>query len=141
MITEKKQNIPLSILLLQKCLIIIVFFAAAVFITGCKAPYPFMNKGELYYPPYKHLTPEQMRQREYILNHKDLDARTKNAILSGSIFKGMNTEEVIASWGKPKTKSSARTPRGIISQWVYDSGDYLYFTQGILYDNKKLVNP
>lgn len=134
---KKRQRFPLNILKMKKCSIVIAFFTVILSLSGCKAPYPFMDKGELYYPPYEKLTPQQMIQRQYVLDHKNLDSRTKNAILSGSIFQGMTTDEVIASWGEPDNKSTAKTPQGHIAQWIYNTGDYLYFLNGILYENKK----
>lgn len=124
----------------NKYLKIYTVLIALFLLNGCKAPYPFMDKGELYYPPYKNLTPDQMRQRDYLMENPKTDSRTKNAILSGSIFIGMSQDQVFASWGKPDHKSNTKTPRGFISQWIYESGDYLYFLNDVLYDNKKKLN-
>lgn len=35
-------------------------------------------------------------------------------------------------WGAPASVNRTVTGRGVFEQWVYDSGGYLYFTNGIL---------
>ncbi|MCC7041085.1 MAG: hypothetical protein IT516_12325 [Burkholderiales bacterium] len=46
---------------------------------------------------------------------------------------GMTQDEVLASsWGKPHHVNTTTTSYGVREQWVYDSGNYLYFRNGIL---------
>lgn len=46
---------------------------------------------------------------------------------------GMTKEQVEASaWGKPKDVNRTVSTYGSREQWVYGSGQYLYFTDGIL---------
>ena len=45
----------------------------------------------------------------------------------------MTMKEVLASsWGEPKDKNITITENYRDEQWVYSSGNYLYFTDGIL---------
>jgi len=46
---------------------------------------------------------------------------------------GMTKENVLlSSWGKPKKINKTTTSSGIIEQWIYENGRYLYFEDGIL---------
>lgn len=46
---------------------------------------------------------------------------------------GMTQEDVIASsWGRPEKVNRTTNARGTREQWVYGSGNYLYFEDGIL---------
>lgn len=46
---------------------------------------------------------------------------------------GMTKEQVIASsWGKPRDVNRTQTEYGLTEQWVYGSGNYLYFRNGVL---------
>lgn len=46
---------------------------------------------------------------------------------------GMRTDEVLASsWGKPRSVNRTTGPNGVVEQWVYGGGNYLYFTNGKL---------
>lgn len=46
---------------------------------------------------------------------------------------GMTEEEVLASsWGRPERKNNTTNKYGTRSQWVYGSGNYLYFENGVL---------
>jgi len=86
----------------------------------------------------------QERRTSYVQNHPELDERTKSAILNGRIFIGMNTEQVLASWGKPNKINRSVYEWGVHEQWVYGglSGygryssytepTYLYFEDGLL---------
>lgn len=84
------------------------------------------------------------RRTSYVQNHPELDERTKSAILNGKVFIGMNTEQVLASWGKPNDINRTVFEWGVHEQWVYGglSGygryssytepTYLYFEDGLL---------
>lgn len=46
---------------------------------------------------------------------------------------GMTEQEVLdSSWGKPKRIRSTTTASGTDQQWIYDGGNYLYFSNGKL---------
>ena len=47
---------------------------------------------------------------------------------------GMTADQVLykSSWSKPKSINRTTTSRGSREQWVYGSGNYLYFDNGIL---------
>jgi hypothetical protein len=49
------------------------------------------------------------------------------------VILGMSQEDVLASsWGRPEKVNRTTTSRGTREQWVYGSGNYLYFENGIL---------
>ena len=47
---------------------------------------------------------------------------------------GMTASEVTSktNWGKPRNINRTTTTSGTTEQWVYDGGNYLYFTNGVL---------
>jgi len=47
---------------------------------------------------------------------------------------GMSGEQVIktTSWGRPDRVNRTTTTHGTLEQWVYRSGGYLYFRNGVL---------
>jgi len=46
---------------------------------------------------------------------------------------GMSQRDALdSSWGKPEHINTTTTASGTSSQWVYGSGNYLYFTDGVL---------
>lgn len=48
-------------------------------------------------------------------------------------YVGMSWEEnVQCGWGRPERINKTINARGVSEQWVYGSGNYLYFTDGIL---------
>lgn len=58
---------------------------------------------------------------------KDREAAKKG------VYVGMTREEVLqSSWGRPRKVNTTTTARGISEQWVYSSGNYLYFRDGVL---------
>ena len=54
------------------------------------------------------------------------------AIEEGKVFIGMTAEQARMSWGKPKEINKTITGNVKHEQWVYGSGSYLYFDNGIL---------
>lgn len=52
--------------------------------------------------------------------------RIKKAINDGKVSLGMNSNQVIASWGQPKTINRSVGRWGVHEQWVY-VGAYIYF--------------
>lgn len=54
------------------------------------------------------------------------------AIEEGKVFVGMTAEQARMSWGKPKEINKTITGNVEHEQWVYGSGSYLYFDNGIL---------
>lgn len=54
------------------------------------------------------------------------------AIEEEKVFIGMTAEQARMSWGKPKEINKTITGNVEHEQWVYGSGSYLYFDNGIL---------
>lgn len=55
-----------------------------------------------------------------------------NAIEAEKVFIGMTSEQAKLSWGRPKDINRTNTGSSIHEQWVYTSGSYLYFEDGVL---------
>ena len=55
-----------------------------------------------------------------------------NAIEEEKVFIGMTPDQAKLSWGLPKNINRTHTGSGISEQWVFSSGSYLYFENGIL---------
>lgn len=73
------------------------------------------------------------RRAEYCFqNRVNLDSEKIRLILNGKIRIGMNQEEVIASWGKPRDINRTVSQYLIHEQWVYGNNKYLYFESGVL---------
>jgi len=49
-----------------------------------------------------------------------------------SVFIGMTAKQARMGWGKPKTINKTTSNNTISEQWVYSSGSYLYFENGVL---------
>jgi hypothetical protein len=64
--------------------------------------------------------------------HPKWSERIWKAIEKGSAIIGMTEEQARMSWGEPDNVNRTTTRRGTSEQWVYGSGSYLYFTNGIL---------
>ena len=54
------------------------------------------------------------------------------AIEGKKVFVGMTAEQARMSWGKPEEINKTITGNGKNEQWVYGSGSYLYFDNGVL---------
>jgi hypothetical protein len=54
------------------------------------------------------------------------------AIENGKVLQGMTTEQVLLSLGEPLDVSRSTIGSQTHEQWVYGSGNYLYFDDGIL---------
>ncbi len=50
----------------------------------------------------------------------------------GKVMIGMTYEQAKLSWGKPKEINRTYIDTSVHEQWVYASGDYLYFEDGVL---------
>jgi hypothetical protein len=55
-----------------------------------------------------------------------------DAIRDGETFIGMTEQQVLRSRGKPSDINQTIIPTGSREQWVYGSGSYLYFRNGVL---------
>ena len=77
---------------------------------------------------------EVARRNWFINKNPELDIHIKDAIKEGKVILGMNTEQVIASWGKPIEINRTVTRFINHEQWVYSYYDeqYLYFENGKL---------
>ena len=55
-----------------------------------------------------------------------------SAIEDEKVFIGMTSQQAEMSWGKPDSINKTIVGSGTDEQWVYNSGSYLYFENGIL---------
>ncbi len=80
---------------------------------------------------------EEINQRReaYIATHPKADAQTKQAVLNGKIFIGMEKDAVIASYGKPYKINRTVTAMTVTEQWIYgfESFDGSFISGPILY--------
>lgn len=60
------------------------------------------------------------------------DDRTCTAVAMKKVFVGMTAEQARASWGSPEDVNRTTRSSGVHEQWVYGSGSYLYFDNGVL---------
>lgn len=68
------------------------------------------------------------RQRHALEGQRDLARRRKEGV-----GLGMTADQVEqSSWGRPAKINRTTTVRGVREQWVYPSGGYLYFDDGVL---------
>jgi len=74
----------------------------------------------------------QMREG-YVQCHPNLNAKTREAILAGSIVRGMTRAEVEASWGPTYQKDSYSNFLGQVEIWTY--GDCLYSCHVLTFDS------
>lgn len=79
-------------------------------------------------PEIKPLTPEQKKA----LLIKKYGSYYANLIIKKEIRIGMTKSMVIDSWGNPEDINRTAGVWGVHEQWVYDSGNYLYFENGKL---------
>lgn len=75
---------------------------------------------------------EEKRAKLEKIKSKKWPKRTVKAVLEGKVFVGMNSEQALESWGEPDDINRTITARGTSEQWVFGSGSYLYFDNGIL---------
>ena len=66
----------------------------------------------------------EKRRKNYVDKHPELSQKIKKAILAGDVLIGMNSEQVIASRGRPHEINKTTTKFGINEQWV------MYFSGG-----------
>jgi len=64
--------------------------------------------------------------------NKKFSPEVAKRILAHRVWIGMTSEMAKYSWGYPKDINSTTTAYGTSQQWVYGSGRYLYFENGIL---------
>ncbi len=64
--------------------------------------------------------------------HPDWKRPACDAIVEKKVMVGMSKEQAIVAWGKPKDINTTATAGGTHEQWVYNSGTYIYFDDGIL---------
>lgn len=86
---------------------------------------------------------ERIKQQEAASRKKALEERTKEMIkkygsyngkliAEGKVAIGMNQKMVIDSWGKPSDINRDIYSFGVHEQWVYGSGNYVYFKDGVV---------
>ncbi len=81
------------------------------------------------------LPPDPLERRHaYLRSHPEIDPISREAILSGQIWEGMDRDEVLASLGEPNTVEHAD---GGLERWVYAQEPnlrltFLYFEQELL---------
>ena len=57
---------------------------------------------------------------------------TDRLISNGQVVIGMTRAQAMSAWGTPKDINTTTTRYGTTEQWVYSSGKYLYFDNGVL---------
>lgn len=66
------------------------------------------------------------------MNIKNYGKENAQHILERKVKIGMTEEMCLDSWGEPKSRNKTILNGKISQQWVYNSGTYLYFDNGIL---------
>ena len=56
----------------------------------------------------------------------------EQAVIERKVRRGMTAEQATLAWGKPEHVNKTVGPWGVHEQWVYHSGAYLYFENGVL---------
>lgn len=73
---------------------------------------------------------------KYLEANPGVDDRTRQAVLNGDIFIGMDAAAARASWGKPHRINRTVGPGYEREQWVYDrhdyKRDYVYVVNGVV---------
>ena len=64
--------------------------------------------------------------------HKDWDRDACETIAKRQIHVGMTADQVRAAWGKPEHNNTSTYSTGTHEQWVYSSGSYDYFENGVM---------
>ncbi|MFH1379538.1 MAG: hypothetical protein ABII23_04595 [bacterium] len=62
----------------------------------------------------------QVRRRNFVAAHPELQRQFKDAVLRGSVFEGMSMHEVKASWGKPQRSYKKIFGSIPARHWEYD---------------------
>lgn len=92
------------------------------------------NEYKIYQARHKELLvqrKQEMAKRKAALTKK-YGASNAALIVQGRVRIGMTKKMCIESWGEPKSVNTTTGSYGTHEQWVYSSGDYLYFENGIL---------
>lgn len=72
-------------------------------------------------------------EKQVAILTKKLDAETRAEARKKGVSIGMTKEQVLmSSWGKPRSVNTSTYKFGVHEQWVYSSGNYLYFENGVL---------
>lgn len=66
------------------------------------------------------------------IQHPEWSKDACDTIADKKVKIGMNTEQAAAGWGKPNDINRTTNSYGVREQWVYSSGSYLYFDDGVL---------
>ena len=84
----------------------------------------------------------QQRRQDFVDEHPNLSRDITTAILGGQIVKGMNRDDVRASWGKPKQITISATDNNITELWSYET-PVGQFAEGVViltFSDGKLLN-
>lgn len=60
------------------------------------------------------------------------DNITVDSIKNRKLMIGMNDQQVVLAWGKPKQVNKTIDANGVREQWVYGQGQYVYLENGVL---------
>ena len=66
--------------------------------------------------------------------HSEISDEVWTAITESRLLKGMTKSECRLSIGLPSEINKIPTYNGVKEQWLYNSGAYLFFSDGILED-------
>ncbi len=82
------------------------------------------------------------RRLDYVEEHPGLSGEIAQAIMEGRIMKGMNADDVRASWGDPDRETLSVTKGGNQEIWSYDTpiGRFTDGTVILTFTNRKLTN-
>ena len=83
---------------------------------------------------YYTMTIENVRdaRRKWYVNNNKISDKTKQLILEGRFATGWPKEHLHASIGKPYDINRTVSSKNVHEQWLYYSGYYIYFENGIL---------
>ena len=76
------------------------------------------------------VSPQQRRQ-DFVDEHPTLSRDISTAILEGKIIKGMNRDDVRASWGEPKQITISASDSSATELWSYET-PVGQFTEGVV---------
>lgn len=83
--------------------ILAIFVGAVAILSACNFKFDYQVAKE--------------RIAAYVNNHPELDAKTRESILSHSLLVGMSKSEVIAAWGRPVEINKYKN--GKVEEWVF----------------------
>ncbi|MFK8302692.1 hypothetical protein ACI75Y_07245 [Capnocytophaga stomatis] len=75
---------------------------------------------------------EKLRAEKYARLKEKYGKAIADDMINGNVRIGWSKQMCMDSWGKPKSINKTTTQYSVTEQWVYGSGNYLYFDNGKL---------